>query len=78
MKKCKIPEFTPPGKMFKVKNTWQPTNQGDLEVIVVYDMPTKMSAKLKKALGKIIEADDFDLKDANTDAKLYNKFNKQL
>lgn len=77
MKKCKIPELTPAGKMFKIKNTWMQSDQlGDLEVIIAYDMPTKLTPKIKKALGKIIEADDFTMQNAKLAAKLYNEFNK--
>ena len=77
MKKCKIPELTPAGKMFKIKNTWMQSDQlGDLEVIIAYDMPTKLTPKIKKALGKIIEADDFTMQNAKQAARLYNEFNK--
>ena len=78
LKKCKIPEFTPPGKVFRIKNTWQPEGQvGDLDVTVVYDMPKKMTPKLKKFLGKITEVDDLELENDKVSARLYNEFNNK-
>ena len=77
LKKCKIPELTPPGKMFKIKNTWVPNVSGDLEVIVEYDMPTSLTSKTKKALGKIAEAGDFETQSKKLAAKLFNEFNNK-